>query len=150
VVKGVNFKNLKDAGDPVELATVYEGQGADELMLLDVSAPMKDAGLPWMLLAGWRLPSRFPLGWVEASGVWMILGRFSMPERQRSVSTLPQCKTPSCCSLRATLLGLSGLSLQLMHLLPPQHTQMQWTATAVAVAGGLCVHVEASNVHAWT
>jgi phosphoribosylformimino-5-aminoimidazole carboxamide ribotide isomerase len=38
VVKGVNFKNLKDAGDPVELATVYEGQGADELMLLDVSA----------------------------------------------------------------------------------------------------------------
>ncbi len=38
VVKGVNFKKLKDAGDPVELDMVYEGQGADELMLLDVSA----------------------------------------------------------------------------------------------------------------
>jgi imidazoleglycerol phosphate synthase cyclase subunit len=38
VVKGVKFQNLKDAGDPAELARAYEEQGADELVLLDVSA----------------------------------------------------------------------------------------------------------------
>nr|WP_298998715.1 imidazole glycerol phosphate synthase subunit HisF [uncultured Allomuricauda sp.] len=37
-VKGVNFVNLKDAGDPVELAEVYALEGADELVFLDISA----------------------------------------------------------------------------------------------------------------
>ncbi|MHC4561407.1 MAG: imidazole glycerol phosphate synthase subunit HisF [Planctomycetota bacterium] len=38
VVKGVKFQNLRDAGDPAELAAEYERQGADELTMLDVSA----------------------------------------------------------------------------------------------------------------
>ena len=38
VVKGVNFQNLKDAGDPVELAKFYAQNGADELTFLDISA----------------------------------------------------------------------------------------------------------------
>lgn len=38
VVKGVNFENLRDAGDPVELAHRYDGEGADEITFLDVSA----------------------------------------------------------------------------------------------------------------
>lgn len=38
VVKGVRFSGLRDAGDPVECAAAYESQGADELVLLDVSA----------------------------------------------------------------------------------------------------------------
>lgn len=38
VVKGVNFENLRDAGDPVELARRYDGEGADEVTFLDVSA----------------------------------------------------------------------------------------------------------------
>jgi len=38
VVKGVNFKNLIDAGDPVENAKFYDGQGADELVFLDITA----------------------------------------------------------------------------------------------------------------
>ena len=38
VVKGVKFQNLRDAGDPARLARAYEEQGADELVLLDVSA----------------------------------------------------------------------------------------------------------------
>ena len=38
VVKGVNFANLRDAGDPVELASRYDGEGADEVTFLDVSA----------------------------------------------------------------------------------------------------------------
>lgn len=37
-VKGVNFVDLIDAGDPVELATLYSEKGADELVFLDISA----------------------------------------------------------------------------------------------------------------
>ncbi len=42
VVKGVNFKNLRDAGDPVELAKRYYEQGADEVTFLDVTATVDD------------------------------------------------------------------------------------------------------------
>ena len=38
VVKGVNFVDLRDAGDPVELASVYNSQGADEIVFLDITA----------------------------------------------------------------------------------------------------------------
>ena len=38
VVKGVQFVELRDAGDPVELAKFYDEQGADELVFLDISA----------------------------------------------------------------------------------------------------------------
>ena len=38
VVKGVNFVNLRDAGDPVEMAKVYDAEGADELTFLDITA----------------------------------------------------------------------------------------------------------------
>jgi len=42
VVKGVNFQNLRDAGDPVELAKLYGDAGADELTFLDISASVED------------------------------------------------------------------------------------------------------------
>ncbi|MBV5257890.1 imidazole glycerol phosphate synthase subunit HisF [Synechococcus moorigangaii CMS01] len=42
VVKGVNFVDLKDAGDPVELAKVYNDAGADELVFLDITATHED------------------------------------------------------------------------------------------------------------
>src|ERR1700761_7048438 len=38
VVKGVNFTDLRDAGDPVEMARVYDAEGADELTFLDITA----------------------------------------------------------------------------------------------------------------
>ncbi len=44
VVKGVNFENLRDAGDPVELAARYNAEGADELTFLDVSASRQERG----------------------------------------------------------------------------------------------------------
>jgi imidazole glycerol-phosphate synthase subunit HisF len=44
VVKGVNFVDLRDAGDPVELAAAYDAQGADELTFLDVTASSDDRG----------------------------------------------------------------------------------------------------------
>lgn len=42
VVKGINFVNLRDAGDPVELAQVYNQAGADELVFLDITATHED------------------------------------------------------------------------------------------------------------
>ncbi len=42
VVKGVNFENLRDMGDPVELAALYAEQGADEITFLDVTATVDD------------------------------------------------------------------------------------------------------------
>ena len=45
VVKGVNFVNLRDAGDPVEIARRYDEQGADELAFLDIRASIETRGL---------------------------------------------------------------------------------------------------------
>ncbi len=45
VVKGVNFVNLRDAGDPVESAIAYDRAGADELCFLDITASHEDRGI---------------------------------------------------------------------------------------------------------
>jgi len=45
VVKGVNFVNLRDAGDPVEVARRYDGEGADEIAFLDIRASVESRGL---------------------------------------------------------------------------------------------------------
>src|SRR5699024_5088177 len=51
VVKGVNFTNLRDAGDPVELAARYADAGADELTFLDISASSEGRATTVDLLA---------------------------------------------------------------------------------------------------
>ena len=38
VVKGINFEGIKDVGDPVECASMYDKQGADEIVFLDITA----------------------------------------------------------------------------------------------------------------
>ena len=45
VVKGVNFVDLRDAGDPVEQAALYDAQGADELCFLDITASHERRGI---------------------------------------------------------------------------------------------------------
>lgn len=45
VVKGTNFINLRDAGDPVQIAKRYETEGADELVFLDITASHEDRGI---------------------------------------------------------------------------------------------------------
>ena len=44
VVKGINFINLRDAGDPVEVAAAYDKAGADEVVFLDITASSDE---PW-------------------------------------------------------------------------------------------------------
>jgi cyclase len=50
VVKGVNFINLRDAGDPVEVAKRYDSQGADELAFLDIRASVETRGLLYEMI----------------------------------------------------------------------------------------------------
>ena len=45
VVKGIRFKELRDAGDPVEVAKAYEEQGADELVFLDITASAEERAI---------------------------------------------------------------------------------------------------------
>jgi len=45
VVKGIRFKELRDAGDPVEVAKAYEEQGADELVFLDITASAEERNI---------------------------------------------------------------------------------------------------------
>ena len=50
VVKGVNFVNLRDAGDPVEVARRYDAEGADELAFLDIRASVETRGLLYHMI----------------------------------------------------------------------------------------------------
>ncbi|MEM6787792.1 MAG: imidazole glycerol phosphate synthase subunit HisF [Myxococcota bacterium] len=61
VVKGVKFQGLRDAGDPVERAVAYEAQGADELVILDVSATPEGRGNATDTVARVRADLRIPL-----------------------------------------------------------------------------------------
>ena len=51
VVKGVNFVELRDAGDPVEQAKLYDAQGADELCFLDITASSDNRGILYEVIA---------------------------------------------------------------------------------------------------
>ena len=67
VVKGVNFVDLKDAGDPVEIAKAYDKAGADELVFLDITASSDNRGtvidmvrlLSAVVFAQWMISGRF-------------------------------------------------------------------------------------------
>ena len=56
VVKGTNFVDLRDAGDPVELAARYDAEGADELVFLDITASSDARDTTVDMVTGW--PSR--------------------------------------------------------------------------------------------
>jgi imidazoleglycerol phosphate synthase cyclase subunit len=61
VVKGVKFQNLRDAGDPLERARSYQDQGADELVVLDVSATPSGRAHNLEVIAGVRAVLMMPL-----------------------------------------------------------------------------------------
>ena len=61
VVKGIRFQGLRDAGDPVESAALYQEQGADEIVLLDVSATPEGRGHALETVRGVRSALSIPL-----------------------------------------------------------------------------------------
>ena len=72
VVKGINFMNLRDAGDPVELASFYDQEGADELVFLDISASHEGRKTMVEVCVAQRNKCLYPLRWEEASALLMI------------------------------------------------------------------------------
>lgn len=64
VVKGVNFVNLKDAGDPADIAAAYDQAGADELVFLDITASSdaRDTQLAWVRQVAGRVFIPFTVG----------------------------------------------------------------------------------------
>lgn len=61
VVKGVKFQNLRDAGDPAELARAYADQGADEIVVLDVSATVEERSTALQTVSAVRHVLNIPL-----------------------------------------------------------------------------------------
>ena len=101
VVKGVNFVNLRDAGDPVEVARRYDEQGADELAFLDIRASVEKRGAALRHDRGGRrrrCSSRSP--WAAASTRSRTSARCSTPAPTRSASTRRACRTPSSSARR--------------------------------------------------
>ena len=70
VVKGVNFVNLRDAGDPIELAQRYDEQRADEVIFLDITATHEVVQLRWTWRAVQAKNCICLTAWAAGSAVW--------------------------------------------------------------------------------
>ena len=76
-VKGVQFQNLRDIGDPVELAETYQAQGADELLFLDISASHQ--GRDTMIQVVTRVAERLMIPFTVGGGVRNARRLFTTP-----------------------------------------------------------------------
>ena len=77
VVKGVNFVDLKDAGDPVEIAKAYDAAGADELVFLDITASCEERDTVVDMVRKVAACVFIPFTVGEEFVPWMILRSFS-------------------------------------------------------------------------
>src|SRR4051794_41679323 len=88
VVKGVNFLQLRDAGDPVELAERYNAQGADELVFLDITASSDAREIMADIVAKTARQGFIPL--TVGGGICSVAGgRKIIPARARQGSGKP-------------------------------------------------------------
>ena len=79
VVKGVQFLALKDAGNPVELASFYSKNGADELVFLDTSATLEKRKTLAEMVTNWLKKSIFPSPLAVAFNRWKTLKYYCNP-----------------------------------------------------------------------
>ena len=84
-VKGTNFVGLRDAGDPVEAAIEYDRQGADELVLLDITASSDDRGIMTEIVT--RVAESIFIPFTVASAPWRTSPGFCVRGRIRFLST---------------------------------------------------------------
>ena len=84
VVKGINFVSLRDAGDPVELASAYDREGADEVIFLDITATSdnRSTTIDTGVACGGRT-RRFPTRWAAVLGTSRACGAWWLPARTR-------------------------------------------------------------------
>lgn len=86
VVKGINFVNLKDAGDPVAVGAAYDKAGADELVFLDITASSDSRNIVIDMVRKLRRLYLFRLRLAAVSVQSMISRRFYVRAPIRSVS----------------------------------------------------------------
>ena len=70
VVKGVNFVNLRDAGDPIELAQRYDEQRADEVIFLDITATHEGRATWWTWQVAQAKNCICLTAWAAGSAAW--------------------------------------------------------------------------------
>lgn len=75
-VKGTNFKSIRDAGDPLELATQYEKEGADELVFLDITATERKAELLTELVI--QLSRKLSIPFTVGGGINSVASAYSL------------------------------------------------------------------------
>ena len=85
VVKGVNFVNLQDAGDPVAVAKAYDEAGADEVVFLDITASSDHRNTVVDMVRKVAANVFIPF---TVSALWMIFGCFCGKEQTRFPSIL--------------------------------------------------------------
>ncbi|MCL2529157.1 MAG: imidazole glycerol phosphate synthase subunit HisF [Coriobacteriia bacterium] len=78
VVKGINFVNLRDVGDPVEMAAVYEEEGADEVVFLDINATHEGRDTTIELAA--RAANKLQIPYIVGGGFRDLAGARAMIE----------------------------------------------------------------------
>ena len=77
VVKGVNFVELRDAGDPVELASAYDREGADEVVFLDITATSDNRATTIDMAAhAAEEGSPFPIRWAAVFAILRACARW--------------------------------------------------------------------------
>ena len=98
VVKGVKFQGLRDQGDPAELARAYEEQGADEVVVLDVTATPEGRGTRLDTVRAVRGRLSVPL--TVGGGIGGVADAAALLEAgadKVAVNTARRYGVPSCC-----------------------------------------------------
>ena len=105
MVKGIRFQGLRDAGDPAERAALYERQGADEIVILDVSATPEGRGNQVETVR--RVRARLGIPLTVGGGIRTLddAGPCSRPAPTRSRSTPPRSNGPALLSEIAERFG---------------------------------------------
>jgi cyclase len=105
VVKGVRFRDLRDAGDPVERAGAYDRDGADEVCLLDVSASQEERR-PLLDLVG-RVAARLTVPFTVGGGVRTVeeMRALLLAGADRVSIGTAACEDPSLISRAAAVFG---------------------------------------------
>jgi imidazole glycerol-phosphate synthase subunit HisF len=105
VVKGVNFVDLRDAGDPVEAAIAYDAAGADELCFLDIHATHENRGTMFDLVRRTAEHCFMPLTVAGACAARRTCARCCWPGPTRSASTRRRWPTPDVVARAADRFG---------------------------------------------
>src|SRR5512140_3675877 len=133
VVKGIHFQHLRDAGDPVEAASRYDAQGADEITYLDIAATLENRGTLLELVSRTAARVFAPLtvgGGVRNEGDFVALLRAGADKVSVNSSAV---KDPSLVDRLARIAGAQALVVAIDVKRRPGTSPQEWE---VYVAGG--------------